>query len=379
MARPWLRTLTACITVALTAACSVQSPQGSIPTSSGAPQPLAATTSTTATLGVEGTALTLDGKPWWPIGLNAYQLGTDWSINAGCGAQVDLDTYFSRLPPHSLTRFNAFSSLAVNKYTGMLDFTALDAVVRAAERHGQMLIAVLSSNEGSCEDDTFKEYGWYTDGWDTDRSPGTTLTFAQWLDTAVKRWAASPAVAGWTAVGEPEPSLCSDDGCTWQARSCPPDAAQVLRQFYDATGARIHELDPGTTVFSGHAGGGQCGSAGDSFEYVSASPGIDVLEYHFYESTDSLPGNEYDGLARRVQQARALDKPLVITEVGMEAGSCGSVGDREQVLREAFGEMRDQGAAGVMFWSYVPDPRPGQCTLDIGPSDPLMRLVGTTT
>lgn len=214
MARPWLRTLTACITVALTAACSVQSPQGSIPTSSGAPQPLAATTSTTATLGVEGTALTLDGKPWWPIGLNAYQLGTDWSINAGCGAQVDLDTYFSRLPPHSLTRFNAFSSLAVNKYTGMLDFTALDAVVRAAERHGQMLIAVLSSNEGSCEDDTFKEYGWYTDGWDTDRSPGTTLTFAQWLDTAVKRWAASPAVAGWTAVGEPEPSLCTDDGCT---------------------------------------------------------------------------------------------------------------------------------------------------------------------
>jgi mannan endo-1,4-beta-mannosidase len=328
-------------------------------------------------LGVSGGTLTLDGKPWWPIGLNAYQLATDWSINAGCGAQVDLDQYFSRLAPHSLTRFDAYSSFAVNKRTGQLDFSALDAVVRAAERHGQLLIAVLSSNEGSCESGSFKDYAWYAGGWQSTISHGSPMTFAAWLDAAVTRWGGSPALAGWTAVGEPEPSDCTDSQCNWTRRVCHSDSAAVLRAFYDVTGARIHALDPGSTIFSGHAGGGQCGSAGDAFEYVSASPGVDVLEYHFYESKDYLPGNQYDGLARRALQARELNKPLLITEIGMEAGSCGSTEQRERVLRSAFTEMRKQGAAGAMFWSFVPDPRPRECTLDIGPTDPLMSLVGT--
>ncbi|MGW0162900.1 beta-mannosidase [Mycobacterium sp. NPDC003323] len=373
MTRWPLRTLLLCLVAAVTVACSAPAPERVF---IRATSPEVVTPVHTPAVGIDGTRLTLGGKPWWPIGVNAYQLGTDWSVNAGCGAQVDLDTFFGQLPPHSLTRFNAFSSLATNKETGLLDFSALDAVVRAAERHGQLLIAVLSSNEGSCEGDTFKEYRWYTEGWRTDLTPGMTMTFSQWLDTAVQRWGDSPALAGWTAVGEPEPSDCADSACTWQLRQCHADSAQVLRAFYDVTGARIHELDPGTPVFSGHAGGGQCGSAGAEFEHVSASPGIDVLEYHFYEATDSLTGDHFDGLPRRVDQARALDKPLLITEIGMEAGSCGSVDDREQVLRHAFTEMRRQGAAGAMFWSFVPDPRHGECTLDIGPGDPLMRLVG---
>jgi len=110
---------------------------------------------------------------------------------------------------------------------------------------------------------------------------------------------------------------------------------------------------------------------------VNASPGVDVLEYHFYHGIDYLPGNVFDGVARRAQQAQTLDKPLLITEIGMEAGSCGSLDERERVLRDAFTEMRRQGTAGAMFWAFVPDPRPRECTLDIGPADPLMRLVGT--
>jgi hypothetical protein len=348
-----------------------------VPDEPVAETPSPAPTPTIPNLGVSGTSLTLDGQPWWPIGINAYQLATDWSVNAGCGAQVDLDTNYNQLQPHSLTRFNAFSSLAVNKHTGQLDFSALDAVVRAAERHGQLLIAVLSSNEGSCEGDSFKDYQWYAGGWHTEIAPGLPMTFQTWMDTAVQRWAGSPALAGWTAVGEPEPSDCRDPQCDWTRRYCHPDSAKVLRAFYDATGARIRELDPGTPIFSGHAGGGQCGSAGEAFEYVNASPGVDVLEYHFYHGIDYLPGNVFDGLARRAQQAQKLNKPLLITEIGMEAGSCGSLDERERVLRDAFTEMRRQGTAGAMFWAFVPDPRPRECTLDIGPTDPLMRLVGT--
>lgn len=105
----------------------------------------------------DGTGLRLDGQPWWPTGFNAYQLGTNWAVNWGCGAMVDLDAYFGALPPHSLTRFNAFQALAVDRFTGELDFGPLDAVFAAAEAHGQLVIPVLAAQDGACEDEVFKD------------------------------------------------------------------------------------------------------------------------------------------------------------------------------------------------------------------------------
>ncbi|MFN3002183.1 beta-mannosidase [Mycolicibacterium wolinskyi] len=371
-----IRLVMACLAMVVAVACSTTAPPPMPPLPS---QTTPASAQPVPRPGVSGTSLTLDGKPWWPIGINAYQLGTNWSVNAGCGAQVDLDDYFGRLQPHSLTRFNVYSTMAVNKHTGQLDFTALDAVFKAAERHGQLLIAVLTSDEGGCENDYFKDYAWYAGGWRTDVSHGLPMTFAAWLDTAVKRWGGSPVLAGWTAVGEPEPSDCFDHHCHWTDRACHPNSANVLRAFFDATGSRIRELDPGSLIFSGHAGGGQCGSRGDEFEMVSASPGLDVLEYHYYEETDYLPGDVYDGLQRRVEQARAVNKPLLVAEIGMEAGSCWTPAQRRQVLGDAITRMRAKGAAGAMFWAFVPDPRLTECTLDIGPDDPLFAMVGTAT
>lgn len=365
------RLVVICLAATLAVACATTPPGGPTTGSTSASSAPAA-----PILGVSGTSLTLDGNPWWPIGINAYQLGTDWSINAGCGAEVDLDAYFGSLQPHSVTRFNAYSSLAVNKHTGQLDFTALDAVFKAAERHGQLLIAVLTADEGACENAYFKDHGWYVDGWRTDISHGVPMTFADWLDTAVKRWRHSPSLAGWTAVGEPEPSECAGNVCHWPDRRCPADSARVLRAFFDATGARIHELDPGAVIFSGHAGGGQCGAQGHEFEMVGASPGLDVLEYHYYEDDDYLPGDVFDGLERRVAQARTLNKPLMVSEIGMEAGSCRPLTSRAKVLLDAVDHMRRLGAAGAGFWAFVPDPRLDECSLDIGPADPLLASVG---
>ncbi|MBU9765653.1 beta-mannosidase [Mycobacterium sp. TNTM28] len=360
-----------CVAV-LIAACSPPPPVPAPATATAAPTERAPAPQ----LGVSGTSLTLDGKPWWPIGINAYQLGTDWDINTGCGAQVDPEQFFSLLPPRSLIRVNVNSTLAVNKSTGALDFAAIDAVFDAAARHDQLLIAVLTTNEGGCENEHFKDHAWFSGGWRTDRSHGHPMTYADWLDTAVTRWADSPALAGWSAVGEPEPSNCGVENCDWPSRQCYSDSAAVLRAFFDATGARIRALDPGAVIFSGHAGGGQCGSAGDDFETVGASPGIDVLEYHYYVGTDTLPGDSSFGLQRRLGQARALGKPLLVAELGMKAGSCVSLAQRRRVLGELIGQMRGDGAAGAMFWAFVPDPRPAECTLDIGPTDPLFSMVG---
>lgn len=327
-------------------------------------------------LGTAGMAVTIDGAPAWPVGINAYQLGTDWRVNTGCGAQVDLDAYFASLPPNTMTRFNAYSSFVVNKQTGLIDFSPLDAVFEAAARHHQLLNAVLASSEGACEAGGFKGNAWFDGRWRADVLPGEPMPFAEWVDTAVRRWGDSPAAAGWTAVGESEASICGSENCDWRSRDCPANAATLVRQFLDEVGARIRRLDPDAVLWGGRAGGGQCGSAGDDYAFVGASPGIDVLEYHDYEVGYELPGDPVSGLGRRIEQARQLNKPLVITELGVNAGSCLSTAGRYDLASRTVERLREAGTAGVQFWAFVPDPRSAECTYDIGPDDPLMDLLG---
>lgn len=327
-------------------------------------------------MGISGMLLTLDGQPWWPVGINAYQLGTDWRVNGGCGAQVDLDAYFGALPPDTLTRVDAYSSFVVDKATGGLNFEPLDAVFDAAARHHQLLITVLAGSEGACEIGGYKNNAWFTGDWRTAVLPGEPMSFADWIDTAVSRWGGSPAAAAWTPVGEPEPSNCGSLDCDWRARECPANAAKVLRQFIDEVGARIRRHDPDALLWGGRAGGGQCGAAGDDYGYVGASPGLDVLEYHDYEVGHELPGDPVNGLGRRLQQAAELDKPLVVAELGVNAGACMPLQHRAELVSRTASELRGAGAAGLLFWAFVPDPRIGDCTYDIGPDDPLMDMVG---
>lgn len=314
---------------------------------------------------------TLDGRPWWPVGFDAYELGTNWTVNSGCGAQVDLDRYFGSLPPNSLTRFNAYAPLARNRRTAMPDFTALDAVFAAAQRHQQLLVVTLASGEGVCDDGGFKDRDWYAAGW-------SASSYADWLDAAVGRWGQSSALAGWELVGEPESSVCADRQCRWEQRSCPPDATAVLRTFFDTAGRRLRALDPDTPIWAGLAGGGQCGSAGEDYFTIARSPGVDVLDLHDY-GPPGLPmsGNAVDGVQRRLRQAAAARKPLVVAEMGQPAGSCRSVSQRADDLVLKARAQRQAGSAGVLFWAFVPDPRLDQCTLDIGPGDPLFDVIKT--
>ncbi|MBD0323497.1 MAG: beta-mannosidase [Aldersonia sp.] len=325
---------------------------------------------TTVTATANG--LLLDGEPWWPAGMNAYQLGTNWAVNRGCGAQVDLDAYFGALPPRSLTRFDAFQALATDRVTGQIDFTALDAVFAAAERHRQMLIPVLVAQDGACEDERFKTHDWFTGGWR--QATTQPLTFEGWMRSAVQRWSSSPAVAMWEIIGEAEPAHCDFAQCTDSGR-CPDDAAQVLRRFVDDTGAIVRSLSD-KLVTAGSAGGGQCGTQGDEYQYVAASPGIDVLQYHDYsEGRQPLPGDEWNGLARRFEQARAVGKPLLVGEIGEYAGSCRTLTQRADDLSARIDGQRAAGSVGVLVWSFVPDPRPQECTYDVGPEDPLFAVL----
>lgn len=324
--------------------------------------------------------LALDGRPWWPTGFNAYQLATDWSVNAGCGAMVDLDSYFEALPPHSLTRFDAFQALAINRFTGALDFGPMDAVFAAAEAHDQLLVPVLSPQDGACEGNVFKDRQWYVDGWTT--APGTPsstakISFQQWMLTAANRWKDSSALAAWELVGEPETSSCTDTSCSWSSRTCTAGAAEVLRSFFDTAGQQLRSADPRTVITAGLTGGGQCGSQGDEYEYLAQSPFVDVLQYHDYGADGvPLPGDQWNGLQRRITQSAAVGKPLLVGEIGQLAGSCGDVDSRAAGIAAKIDGQRAAGTAGALLWAFVPDPRPTDCTYDIGPADPLWQTIG---
>lgn len=308
---------------------------------------------------VSGDGLQLDGRPWWPTGLNAYQLATDWDVNVGCGAEVDLDAFFGELPDGSLTRFNAFQSLAVNRYSGELDFTAIDRVVEAAERYGQMVLPVLAGQDGACEDEVFKQRDWYLEGW-RERAE-MPLSHHDWVVAAVNRWSASQAIAAWEPVGEPEPSVCPTGNCDLPVRSCPTDSAEVLRAWTDEVGQLIREQDPGRLITSGVIGGDQCGIAGDGYAQLADSPFVDVMQYHDYDNAALLPA--------RLEQ---VDVPILVAEIGVPAGSCESLDERAEKLSRRLDDHRALGAAGAMLWAFVPDPRTADCTMDIGPDDPVL-------
>ncbi|GAB2556673.1 glycoside hydrolase family 5 protein [Nocardia heshunensis] len=372
--------LLAAVLLAASTACGHSGPDSVVTTS--APVAAVSAPSAAAVVSVRDGTLRLNDQPWWPAGFNGPQLTTDYSINYGCGAEVDLDAYFRKLPSHALTRFSMFQALAVNKNTGRIDFTAADRVFAAAEKYGQLVLPVLGAQTGDCSDEIFKQRQWYVDGWkQLTLVPGrAVMSFQDWVHTAVDRWRSSPVVAGWELMGEPEPSVCRGTQCDLRFRTCPKDSPQVLRTFMDEAGKIVRALDPQRLIYAGYVGGSQCGIAGDAFAYVSASPNIDVVEYHDYdEDAVILPGGPTHGLARRLDQSRTLAKPLLVAEIGEYAGSCLGLDERRDLMDHRISGQRAAGTAGALIWAFVPDPRLDECTYDVGPDDPLWGLVATDT
>ena len=329
-----------------------------------------------------GTSLLLNGKKHVFTGVNAYELGTWWDVNPGCGSQVDnLDAMFSSLPAHSLVRFWAFQSLAVNKHTHTWDFTALDRVFNAAAAHGDYLIATLSDQAGTCDGDYWHNDAWYKGGYQTlhesDGQGRNITSFSGWVNKVVPRYRNNAALGMWELVNEPEASNCNSGYTGSQCfghNPCPSDAASSLRSFFDTMGARLHSLDSRHLVATGLIGKGQCGSAGSAYKYVSASKGVDVLTYHDYgdEVQPPLPTD----LATAVTASKALGKPLVTEEAGMTAAPSGVTcsrtlaGRATQVVTDINAQVA-AGVAGYLAWDWTPVANSG-CSLDIGPNDPLL-------
>jgi hypothetical protein len=203
------------------------------------------------------------------------------------------------------------------------------------------------------------------------------------MQDIVNRYKGSPALGMWEPISEAEASTCplqyQPTGCSGH-QSCPDEsaAASALRYFFDTVGDEIHTLDPDHLVESGLLGGDQCGIVNGDFATVSASPGIDVLAYHDYYGPTPPGSAGWRADQLRVNQALALNKPIIAGEVGIEAGTgpgCVNLVERDTEFAAKLQAFVLAGGSGSLLWDWTPD-LASACSLNIGPTDPAMEAGG---
>ena len=338
----------------------------------------------------QGQHLEIGGVPTLFTGFNAYQLATDWGTNAGCGGMAttaQIDAFFASLRPDSLVRFWAFQgTMATNVHnTGQLDWQPLDRVFYAAAKYHIYLIPAISDQGGTCDGYHWQDPAWYSGGFrDVFDAPDglygsglNPLSYWDYMNALVSRYADSPALGMWEPMSEAEASTCpaayEPTNCSGH-QTCPDEAAAAtaLEYFFTTVGARIHSLDPRDLVEDGLLGGSQCGMAGAYFQHVGASPGIDVLSVHDYYGSAPLGGDQWNGMAERFSQAKVLDKPIITGEVGMLAGTgqrgCVSFQQRALDMSAKMAAQFTSGDSAFLVWNWDLDSL-GVCNYDTGPSD----------
>jgi hypothetical protein len=327
------------------------------------------------------------------VGVDAYEIATEWGTNAGCGGELSnsqLNGFFASLPANSLVRIWAFQgTLATNVSTGRLDWQPLDRVFKAAAAHDQHLIVAISDQGGTCDGQTWQDPAWYEHGFrevqDLEHINGvdlTPLSYWRYMQAIVRHFRSNPALAMWEPMSEAEASTCpaqyEPTNCSGH-QTCPNEriAAVALRHFFNVVGGEIHRLDPKHLVESGLLGSGQCGTSYKDFQFVNASPGINVVSIHVYcVPMRTMCGDQWNGEAFRFRQTAALDKPLIIGEEGMQAGSgvqgCPTFRQRAHVISDkAKAEFR-RGSAAILLWDWVPS-EGSTCNYNITTGDPAFR------
>lgn len=352
--------------------------------------PLVKSAITTPFVSTSGTKLYLQGLPYQFAGFNAYSLATLWGTNAGCGGQVnDVDGFFSSLRPNSVVRMWAFQgSMATNVYTKQIDWTALDRVVNSAEIHGQKLILTLAGQAGTCDDGHWKDRAWYSGGYNqafNDNGSGLTpLPYLQYIKLVVERYKNSTAVVMWEPVSEPESSDCpagyTGDGC-YGHQTCTDEKASsdALRSFFDIVGGQIKSIDSNHLIESGVIGDGQCGAVFEDYSYIHQSLGVDVASYHDYgRDNQPMPGDQWNGLQKRLDQMKIINKPLIVGEVGMLAmdnsTNCISYLSRRDKMKAKMDVQFPAGISGFVPWDLTGGISK-ICNFDIVDGDPILPLL----
>lgn len=294
----------------------------------------------------QGTKLVLEGQPFRFTGINVYNASSLYSCSVPLGSGSQLDDIMDAWPStgHTVMRTWFYQKLAT-KPDGSRDWSGFDHTLAVAKQHGVHVIATLGDQWGDCDDNRYKTGEWYDRGY---RNPSgdDKQAYRQWAAEVTARYRDDPTIMAWQLMNEAETSTARNGGCT-------PNGAAILRAFADDVGGLVKATDPNHLVSLGTIGSGQCGSSGADYITVHSSPHIDLCEYHDYSATETMPGDQWNGLALRLRQCRGLDKPLFIGETGIRvADAGGTLESRAEAFRRKLTASFAGGAVGELVWAW---------------------------
>jgi mannan endo-1,4-beta-mannosidase len=183
-----------------------------------------------------------------------------------------------------------------------------------------------------------------------------------------RRYGDHPAVLAWELLNEPR-----GDGLDREGRA--------MRAWVDEVASHVKRLAPGHLVGTGEEGldsreSGAAGllwqlfapwmfEGGSSFALNSASPWVDYASVHLFPESWGVPhpwvpaagASWIDGHAR---VARAIGKPLVIGEFGVQRTGGLTLAERRAVYAGWFRCARTTGAAAAAPWMLANDARPAE-------------------
>lgn len=84
-----------------------------------------------------------------------------------------------------------------------------------------------------------------------------------------------------------------------------------------------------------------------------------------------MPGDRWNGLAERLRQAAALNKPLIVGELGVAPAEVGGVDARAALVGRKLEAQFRAGAAGILLRTWR-----GNASgdgYDVQPGDPVLR------
>ena len=321
-----------------------------------------------------GTSLMLNGSPWQFAGYDDYRLTSD-SPGYQCGGPLtDADVAASLDEIHNQSGATVVRTWFMQAYGGPGKWGQFDRVLAAAAARGMKVIPVLADQWAACEPlpSHYRSLAWYQSGY-RQVDAGYTLSYRDYAAAIAAHYRDNPTIAFWQLVNEAEALDHSGGPCDEGA------ATAALRSFADDVAGVLKANDPGHLVSLGTIGSGQCGTSSTA-DYLNVHAGrIDICEYHDYFGPGGLPGDQWHGVAVRINQCHSLNKPIFAGEVGLQAsitasgGSGGAVTPATLAQRAAFFQQKLQaqfgaGVVGFLIWQYATGPRTDG--FEVQPGDP---------
>ena len=325
-----------------------------------------------------GTSLLLNTQPYRPIGLNIYNANSNgWCWYPMDGTVLD-DSLTAIGSGKNAIRAWFFQQLATTN--GVRDWTAFDRTLATARAHGYKVIATLVDQWGNCgatngQGYGYKDQAWYQSGY-KQPDPSAIVSYRAWAQEVASRYRNNSTILAWQLVNEPEalvpPCHQLADG-SWSCAACnEPTAESSLESFASDVSSLIKLADPNHLVSLGTIGSGQCGASYLDFQKLMSVSTLDLCEYHDYTPNQLIPGDVYNGLQFRIDQCNALDKPLLVGELGIKPADVGgTLADRARVVASKLCAQLKLGVAGELLWAWDKN---GSLldNFDIGPSDPVL-------